>query len=97
MPMHLRKKREAKRKFGRFTIVSTFRIEAGKVLQEAVQVRSELEEANEAQRNAESAIDTAKEDIKAADIDLKQVRHLQPVPPACDSSHVSYFLPLGYD
>jgi len=49
------------------------RAEANKVLQEAVQVRSELEKAEDAQKNAEQAIETAREDITQADIYLKQV------------------------
>ncbi|ODN04402.1 Laminin subunit beta-1 [Orchesella cincta] len=47
--------------------------EAENVLQEAVQVRGELDKTLAAQRNAEAANEKAKEDIGAADLDLKQI------------------------
>lgn len=49
------------------------RLEANNVLQEAVQVRDELDKTMEAQKSADAAIEQAREDIEAADIDLKQV------------------------
>lgn len=57
------------------------RSEAEKVLQDAVQVRAELDKTIAAQKSAEAAIEKAKEDIAAADLDLKQVQlvHLNPI------------------
>jgi len=54
-------------------VIILIRTNAESVLQEALQVRDELQKTLEAQRDAGSAIDKAKEDIDAADIDLKQV------------------------
>lgn len=39
-----------------------------------MQVRDELDKTKEAQNNADNAIEKAKEDIAAADLDLKQVK-----------------------
>ena len=50
-----------------------FRMEANSVLQEAIQVREELQKTKEAQKSAEAAIDEARGHISAADNDLKQV------------------------
>jgi hypothetical protein len=48
-------------------------MEANAVLQEAIQVREELQKTKEAQKSAEAAIDEARGHIGAADNDLKQV------------------------
>lgn len=57
--------------------IDYLRTEAAKVLEDAVEIRNELEKAEEAQKNAEEAIETAREDITQADIYLKQVKHCE--------------------
>jgi hypothetical protein len=68
------------------------RSHADNVLQEALQVRDELQKTLEAQKDAESAIAKSREDIDAADIDLKQVCIYRRVLSGCVTNNLRRFL-----